>query len=627
VTTHDLRLTQGSPEHWPAVRALLQSVGLPQEGVEENIRSFLLAWRGSELIATVGAEIHGDVALVRSLAVRPALQRRGLGRALVVQALEEARKRGIRAVYLLTSTAAGFFARLGFRQIPRSQAPAAMLASTQFQGVCPDSASLMTMELVSLPSDGDVAGLPVAVLGAGPVGLAAAAHLLEHGLDFIVFEAMDSVGANLLDYGHVRLFSPWRYNVDKTMAKQLAATGWAAPDPEALPLARDVVERALRPYAALPQVAARLRLGHRVLSVSREGFDKARTLGRDQAAFVLRVAHGGRVEDIRVRAVIDSTGTWNQPNPMGANGLPAIGEEALSDRIAYRIPDVLGAERGRYAGKRVLVVGSGHSAANALLDLAVLAESNPGTRLVWAVRGKHLARAFGGGASDQLPARGELGARLKSLAESGKLEFVPEFRVSALSRRDGAITVSGLGPNRERHDIAGIDEIVCTTGQRPDLAMASELRLKLDPWLECNAALGPLIDPNVHSCGTVRPHGHREVSHPDAGYYTLGVKSYGRAPTFLMATGFEQARSVVAALAGDHEAADRVELDLPETGVCGVPTGLAAASEGAREDTAGCCGPKEAAVVDVPADASPRSSCCAPAAKAEAMGMKQGCCG
>jgi hypothetical protein len=138
--------------------------------------------------------------------------------------------------------------------------------------------------------------------------------------------------------------------------------------------------------------------------------------------------------------------------------------------------------------------------------------------------------------------------------------------------------------------VEGIDQIICATGQRPDLGIAGELRLKLDPWLESSEALGPLIDPNLHSCGTVRPHGHRELSHPEPGFYTLGVKSYGRAPTFLMATGYEQARSVAAALAGDLAAADRVELDLPQTGVCSVNLG------GAGADAGSCCGgpPKDA---------------------------------
>lgn len=570
MTSNEVRMIQGSNECWPALAELLQSVGLPLEGAQAHLGAFLLAYEGDTLVASVGAEVYGDVALVRSLAVRPDRQGRGLGRRLMARALEAARRRGLRAVYLLTTGASGFFEGLGFERVPRAEAPAAMLGSTQFRGVCPDSATFMKLELASVAAADDVARLPVAVLGAGPAGLAAAAHLLERGVECVVFEAADSVGANLLAYGHVRLFSPWRYNVDKAIAARLAAVGAPVPDPEALPLAREVVERVLRPFAALPEMASRVKLGHRVLSIGREGFDKVRTADRDRAAFSLRVAREGRVEEVRVRAVIDATGTWNQPNPLGADGRPAIGEEELADRIVYRIPDVLGADRARYAGRRVLVVGAGHSAANVLLELATLAESAPGTRLVWAVRGRDPSRSFGGGEADQLPARGELGARLKALVDSGRLELVPGFRTTALARRDGAVTVFGLGPGGTRRSLDGIDEVVCATGQRPDLSLASELRMRTDPQLECSEALGPLIDPNVHSCGTVRPHGHRELSHPEAGFYTIGVKSYGRAPTFLMATGFEQARSVAAALAGDLEAADRVELDLPETGVCSV---------------------------------------------------------
>ena len=95
-----------------------------------------------------------------------------------------------------------------------------------------------------------------------------------------------------------------------------------------------------------------------------------------------------------------------------------------------------------------------------------------------------------------------------------------------------------------------------------------ELRIQLDPAIECPVALAPLIDPNEHSCGTVRPHGARELAQPEPGFYFAGMKSYGRAPTFLMLTGYEQVRSIAADIAGDREAAERVELVLPETGVC-----------------------------------------------------------
>lgn len=412
--------------------------------------------------------------------------------------------------------------------------------------------------------------LPVVVIGAGPVGLAAAAHLLEHRIDAMILEAGAHVGSHLLDYGHVQLFSPWRYNVDAVMARQLRRQGWQAPDSDALPLAREIVERLLVPFAALAEIAPQLQLNTRVTAISREGFDKVKSQDRENAPFVIRADRDGQPIEWRARAVIDASGTWSTPNPLGANGLPAQGERENADRIAYGIPDVLGADRQRYAGRRTLVVGAGHSAASALLALAQLAQAAPETRLVWAVRSGSLDRVFGGGAGDALRARGALGSALRALRDNGGLSFVNGLRITSVRRDGSSLTVAGLDANGQPLQLEGIDQIICATGQRPDLSLTRELRLKLDPWLESAEALGPLIDPNLHSCGTVRPHGHRELSHPETGFYTVGVKSYGRAPTFLMATGYEQVRSVVAALAGDTAAADRVELDLPQTGVCSV---------------------------------------------------------
>jgi len=580
---NNVSLRQAGPADWPAIRALLQANALPLQGAEAHLPTFVVAASGAEVIGTAGAEVYGDVALLRSVAVAPGLQGQGIGESLVGLLLQEARRRGIRQVFLLTTTAAGYFPRFGFERLPREQAPQALQASAEFQGACPASAVLMSATLIDTPKAD--ATLPVAVLGAGPVGLAAAARLIERGIEPLILEAGASVGAHLLDYGHVRLFSPWRYNIDAAMAALLRPTGWQAPPADELPLAREVVDRVLRPFAELPQVGRALRLNTRVLSVSREGFDKVKTAGREQAPFVIRVMRDDRVTELRARAVIDATGTWGTPNPVGANGLPAIGEHDHRERIFHGIPDVLGRDRARYAGRRTLVVGAGHSAANALLGLAELARNAPGTRLAWAVRTPTLARVFVGGAADALPARGQLGAELQALRDRGGLEFISGLRISALHAANGRLRVEGVGADGALQRIDDIDQIICATGQRPDLSITRELRLKLDPWLESTEALGPLIDPNLHSCGTVRPHGHRELAHPEAGFYTVGVKSYGRAPTFLMATGFEQARSVVAAIAGDLEAADRVELELPETGVCSI-----AAAPAASTAAAGCCG-------------------------------------
>lgn len=579
-----ITLRQAGASDWSAVQALLQAHRLPTDGAREHLSTYVLAVSNGEVVGCAGTEVYGDVALLRSVAVAPGLQRRGLGRALVGTLIQEARRREIRALYLLTVTAPDYFSRHGFQRIAAAQVPQALKASAEFQGACPASAVPMALALREATPAQPPRELPVAVIGAGPVGLAAAARLIERGIEPLVLEAGAQVGAHLLDYGHVRLFSPWRYDVDPAMAAQLAPTGWIAPPDDDVPLAREVVERVLQPYAALPAVAQALHLDTRVTAVSREGFDKVKSAGREAAPFLIRALRDGQPLEFRARAVIDASGTWSQPNPLGASGLPALGERELGDAVFYGIPDVLGRDRARYAGRRTLVVGAGHSAANALLALAELAEAEPATRFVWAVRSPNLARVFGGGAADALPARGALGSALQGLRDSGRMEFVSGLRIAALRRESDGLVVEGTGQDGRPLVLEGIDQVVCATGQRPDLALVGELRLKLDPWLESTKALGPLIDPNLHSCGTVRPHGHRELAHPEPGFYTLGVKSYGRAPTFLMATGFEQARSVAAAIAGDLEAADRVELDLPETGVCSAGPDLADAGAG------GCCG-------------------------------------
>lgn len=446
---------------------------------------------------------------------------------------------------------------------------------------------------MGMNSNRSVPSLPVAIIGAGPVGLAAAAHLHARGLDFLLFEAGAGVGAAVREWRHVRLFSPWAYNIDPAAAALLAPTGWSAPDPEAYPTGGDIVARYLEPLAAVPAIAARLRLRTRVTGVTRLGRDKMKTdAGRAGAPFRLRVLGPDGETDVLARAVIDAAGTWRTPNPLGADGIPARGERAHEAAIRFGIPDVAGAERARYAGRRVLVVGSGHSAFNALVDLAALVRDVPGTRLTWAVRRASVERVFGGGENDRLAA--------------GGMDLVTDFRADAVER--GA---DGLRVRAGARVIGPFDEIVVATGFRPDFSYLGELQLGLDPLVETTPALAPMIDPNLHSCGTVRPHGHRELAHPETGFYIVGMKSYGRAPTFLLRTGYEQVRSVAAALAGDLAAADRVELELPETGVCSVSHDRAA-------DSGACCGgaPKKDA-----------TACCVKDEDARAAG-EEGCgCG
>jgi len=449
--------------------------------------------------------------------------------------------------------------------------------------------------------------LPVVVIGAGPIGLVAAAHLAARGLPFLVFESGDTVGAAVRRWSHVRMFSPWRYNVDPIAAELLASQGWVTPDPERYPTGAELLADWLEPLARHPSIAPSLRLGHRVTAVARQGRDKLSSYDRAGQPFVVRVSTPTGEQDFLARAVLDASGAV--PNPLGASGLPALGEACLAGRIAYGMPDVLGREREHYAGKRTLVVGAGHSAFGVLLDLATLAERVPGTTVHWAIRRRSLTGRLGS-LSDELPERGRLGQRVAELLAHGTITLHTGVLVDRVEADEAGITVySG------ERALPPVDRIVCATGYRPDLAPLRELRLALDPVVEAPVALAPHIDPRYHSCGTVPPHGVEELAHPqEPDFFIVGLKSYGRAPTFLLRTGYEQVRSIVAALAGDWEAARRVELELPATGVCSGEVGET------------CCGrPSEAdratKTVEIPIASMPElrtgSVCCTASSNAE----------
>ncbi|KUF07585.1 FAD-dependent oxidoreductase [Leucobacter sp. G161] len=416
---------------------------------------------------------------------------------------------------------------------------------------------------------------PVLVIGAGPIGLAAAAQLHERGEPFVVLEAGQTAAAAVASWQHVRLFSTWRYNIAPAARRLLAAPScagseWQEPRETRLPTGSELIDEYLAPLAAHPAIAPRLRLGHRVTHVSRvtsaaETVDKTRSTGRAASLFLVRAETATGPTDFTARAVIDASGTWSTPNPVGRSGIPAIGEAGARDAglVTGPLPDVLGADRSQFARRTTLVLGSGHSAATTLIALGRLRQQEPDTRILWGIRGEATPdRLYGGGAADELPARGQLGASLRRLVESGGASVLEHVSVTGL-RAGNRLTVT-LADGRELQ----VDRLVPATGFRPDLGILSELRLALDDAVDAPHALGPLIDPEFHSCGTVSAHGARELAHPEPGFFIVGSKSYGRAPTFLLATGYEQVRSVVAALAGDDAEAAAVELTLPRTGVC-----------------------------------------------------------
>lgn len=450
---------------------------------------------------------------------------------------------------------------------------------------------------------------PVIVIGAGPIGLATAAHLRERGQEVLVLESGEHAGAAMQQWAHIKLFSPWRFNIDAAARRLLEtpcegyAGDWEAPRITKLPTGGELVREYLEPLAAHPEMQPRIRYGHRVVKVSRlledgRGADKARTAGRDESAFLVRTETADGPVDLIGRAVVDASGTWNQPSPVGRAGIDAIGEAEARERgfILGGLPDPLGADRQELAGKSLLVLGAGHSTANTIIALGRLQKQYPDTKIQWGLRGvANPIRLYGGGAADQLPARGQLGTSLRRLVENGNVQLLENVSVAAMKPEEQLTVV--LADERE----LVVDRIIAATGFRPDLQMLSELRLDLDESVEAPRQLGPLIDPEFHSCGTVSAHGEKVLAHPEKNFYIVGMKSYGRAPTFLLATGYEQIRSIAAALSGDAQAAERLELELPETGVCST-------------DLGGSC--------DAPAQAE--SSCCSSGPQPVALGIPTG---
>lgn len=411
---------------------------------------------------------------------------------------------------------------------------------------------------------------PVVVIGAGPQGLAATAHLTERGREVVVLERGDRAGAAVAEWGHVRLFSAWPELVDTASGRLLEATGWMAPE-HGYPTGAEWIDGYLAPLAET--LGERVRYGVTVTGVARQGRDKVVDGGRRSQPFVVHTQSAtGEEGRVLASAVIDASGTWGRPNPAGADGYPAVGESASAPRISYRVPD----DVSEYAGAHVVVVGAGHSATHAVLRLSELARRAPGTRVTWLLRRGSTANVFGGGSGDELPERAALGSRAQKVVESGVVDVVTGFRVSEFRQRDDGLAILA----EDGREVAGVAQVFALTGFRPDTGMLRELRIDLDASLEAVAGIAAEIDPNIHSCGSVSATGARQLAQPEQGLFIVGVKSYGRAPTFLALTGFEQVRSVASHLVGDHEAAARNELVLPDTGACGGAGGFDAGESG-----------------------------------------------
>jgi thioredoxin reductase len=395
----------------------------------------------------------------------------------------------------------------------------------------------------------------LAIIGAGPIGLEAAAAAVELGLDVHVFERGE-VGDHLLAWGHVGMFTPWRMVTGPASARLLARNGGTLPDPETLPTGRELVEWLLQPLARTPELRERVHTHAQVLHVARRGALKGEWIGaaqrRDHPFRIIVRDAGGREQVLHAFAVIDASGTYGSPNWAGTGGIPARQESYLAPQMSYHCDDVLGLRRERHAGKRTLVVGGGLTAATTVLGLAQLAAEVPGTTAVWVTRAAE-PTLTGQVEHDPLPARARLVAEAQRLMRgedpaigwTGGAEVEGFEYNSATHRYRVALTCGDAARIEEA------DQVIVNCGFGPDNGLYRELQVH-----ECYGSRGPMALSAAllgagGDCMAVPATGLDQLRNPEPDFYILGAKSYARYTTFLLERGFEQVAQVTAQLATD----------------------------------------------------------------------------
>ena len=389
--------------------------------------------------------------------------------------------------------------------------------------------------------------LKIAILGSGPTGLEAALAAAERGLPFTLYEATPGVAGHVRAWGHVSLFTPWSMNVSPRMRAALEAAGVPVPDGDRCPTGDELVDRLLAPLAALPGIAPNLRLSSRIVAIGREGLlkhEEISTSARSAQPFRLLVSDSDGCERIEhATLVIDTTGTYSNPNMLGDGGIPAPGELALDGWVRRSLPNF--AQEGDWAGKTILLIGGGHSAQTAVRDLARLAEQAPGTRVIWAMR--NAVHSCGADDTDVLPERGRLLREAAELANGGSpaIEVKPGVAVESLRRKGGRVEVSLR--SADGLETVTVDRILSLTGFVPDDRMYRQLQIH-----ECYAFSAPMklsaallgSAGGGGDCLSQTSHGADTLVNPEPNFYILGIKSYGRNTNFLMRVGWEQVGEV-----------------------------------------------------------------------------------
>ncbi len=388
------------------------------------------------------------------------------------------------------------------------------------------------------------------IVGAGPIGLEAALYARRLGFDVTVYER-GQVAHYWRSWGHIRLFTP--FGMNSTPLGRAELTSYELPADHDLLTGHEHVERYLAPLASSPSLRDCIRTETAVLMISRAGCCKSDLppeYPRDERRFRLLLRQGQTERIDEADIVLDCTGTYANHRWLGNGGIPAMGELASQQHISYWLDDILGTRRHHYAGKSVVLIGSGYSAATTACLLSTLAESHPETWVVWLARGaRHqpLVRI----PNDPLRERDRLAARANNLAArgDGNVEFHAGTTVEAIEFNQQAFRVVTRSAGRER--IWEADRLIANVGYMPDLTLSRELQIHL-----CYATEGPmalaasLLKQPRGDCLTATPGGPAVLKTTEPNFFILGTKGYGRRSTFLLRSGFEQIRDLFALLTG-----------------------------------------------------------------------------
>lgn len=400
--------------------------------------------------------------------------------------------------------------------------------------------------------------LEIAIVGAGPIGIETALYALALGHRPTVFEA-GSAGENLKRFGFVDLFSPWRLNTSRLGLQAIRKMDLVPTDPEVCPTAAQFREGYILPLCR--HLGARVRCRTRVLGIARSGLLKGDAIGAEERrlrAFRLLLQRAdGCEESALADCVVDASGVYQNPGALGDGGVPAPGERAAADRIEYHLPDVLGSDRARFAGKTVLLVGAGYSAGTVVVALSKLVREIPNTRVVWARRDRR-EQPLPRFPSDPLRLRDEIAAQANAIASvpPESVVVLSGATVERIEPSDGRLRVSFLDamhPQEPPPPPATVDSILALVGYRPDNGISRELQMHV-----CYASEGPmklaaalLGTSGGGDCLAQPSFGSASLVNPEPGFFVLGHKSYGRRSDFLLKAGREQVRDLFRLLEGD----------------------------------------------------------------------------